>query len=90
MIHGTVVKDSQNPYRTGVLVGNHVEDRFGQDLAAREVSFETRDEAHIHEYRNNGRRPFPSKTLNTTLEIQFWPTISSPRQPRTYWYACHP
>ena len=32
MIHGTVVKDSQNPYRTGVLVGNHVEDRFGHDL----------------------------------------------------------
>lgn len=23
------VKDSQNPYRTGVLIGNHVEDRFG-------------------------------------------------------------
>ena len=37
MIHGTVVKDSQNPYRTGVLGGNHVEDRFGQDLAVREV-----------------------------------------------------
>lgn len=27
------VKDSQNPFRTGVLVGNHVEDRFGQELA---------------------------------------------------------
>jgi hypothetical protein len=39
MIHGTVVKDSQNPYRTGVLVGNHVEDRFGQDLAQRDVRF---------------------------------------------------
>jgi hypothetical protein len=38
MIHGTVVKDSQNPYRTGVLVGNHVEDRFGQDLAQHDVS----------------------------------------------------
>lgn len=37
MIHSTVVKDSQNPYRTGVLVGNHVEDRYGQDLAVREV-----------------------------------------------------
>ncbi len=36
-MHGPVVKDSQNPYRTGVLVGNHVEDRFGQDLAQREV-----------------------------------------------------
>ena len=31
------VKDSQNPYRTGVLVGNHVEDRFGQELATKEV-----------------------------------------------------
>ena len=38
MIHGTVVKDSQNPYRTGVLVGNHVEDRFGQDHVQTEVS----------------------------------------------------
>jgi hypothetical protein len=39
MIQGTVVKDSQNPYRTGVLVGNHVEDRFGQDLIAQDVGF---------------------------------------------------
>ena len=39
MIQGTVVKDSQNPYRTGVLVGNHVEDRFGQDLIAHDVCF---------------------------------------------------
>jgi hypothetical protein len=37
MIQGTVVKDSQNPYRTGVLVGNHVEDRFGKDLIAQDV-----------------------------------------------------
>ena len=28
------VRDPQNPYRTGVLISNHVEDRFGQDLAA--------------------------------------------------------
>jgi hypothetical protein len=35
---GTVVKDSQNPYRTGVLVGNHVEDRFGADLVQKDVS----------------------------------------------------
>lgn len=30
---GAVVKDAQNPYRTGVLIDNHVEDRFGQELA---------------------------------------------------------
>ena len=30
-------KDSQNPYRTGVLVGNHTEDRFGQEIAAKQV-----------------------------------------------------
>jgi hypothetical protein len=34
---GAVVKDSQNPYRTGVLVGNHVEDRFGYELTQKEV-----------------------------------------------------
>jgi len=27
-------RDSQNPYRTGVLNGNHVEDRFGSELTA--------------------------------------------------------
>ena len=31
-------KDPQNPYRTGVLCGNYVEDRFGAELAAKEVS----------------------------------------------------
>jgi len=31
------VKDSKNPYRSGVLVGNHVEDRFGQELLANKV-----------------------------------------------------
>jgi hypothetical protein len=41
MNHGAVVKDSQNPYRTGVLVGNHVEDRFGQDLAQRDKNWRT-------------------------------------------------
>lgn len=41
MIQGTVVKDSQNPYRTGVLVGNHVEDRFGQDLIAHDKNWRT-------------------------------------------------
>ena len=29
-------KDSQNQYRTGVLVSNHVEDRFGKDLVTKE------------------------------------------------------
>ena len=31
-------KDPQNPYRTGILVGNYVEDKFGQELAVTEVS----------------------------------------------------
>lgn len=28
-----------NPYRYGVLEGNHTEDRFGMDLAAQRVSY---------------------------------------------------
>jgi len=32
-------KDSQNPYRTGVLVGNHIEDRFGRELTTKPVSY---------------------------------------------------
>ena len=34
-------KDSQNPYRTGVLVGNHTEDRFGIDLSQKKFSWQT-------------------------------------------------
>lgn len=30
-------KDSQNPYSTGVLVGNHTEDRFGQEITSKPV-----------------------------------------------------
>ena len=33
-----VSKDPQNPYRYGVLVGNYVEDTFGQEIAAKDVS----------------------------------------------------
>lgn len=34
------MKDAQNPYRTGVLIDNHVEDRFGQELAQNYVRTE--------------------------------------------------
>ena len=33
------VRDAQNPYRTGVLIGNCWEDKFGMELAERPVSF---------------------------------------------------
>ena len=44
----TFEKDSQNPYKTGVLVGNHVEDRFGTELAASKKPYWefTKSEAH--------------------------------------------
>ena len=32
-------RDPQNPYKTGVLVGNYVEDKFGAQAAATEVSY---------------------------------------------------
>jgi hypothetical protein len=32
-------KSSQNPYKTGVLISNFVEDKFGQDLAQTKVSY---------------------------------------------------
>ena len=38
MAYNSTVKDSRNPYSTGVLVGNYVEDKFGCELAAEEVS----------------------------------------------------
>ena len=31
-------KDPQNPFKTGVLIGNYVEDKFGEDLAKMDVS----------------------------------------------------
>ena len=30
-------RDPENPYRTGVLVGNYVEDKFGFEQAQQEV-----------------------------------------------------
>ena len=32
------VRDAQNPYRTGVLIGNCWEDKFGMELAQKPVS----------------------------------------------------
>jgi hypothetical protein len=32
------VRDAQNPYRTGVLIGNYTEDRFGREAALQPVS----------------------------------------------------
>ena len=32
------VRDAQNPYRTGVLIGNCWEDKFGMELATKPVS----------------------------------------------------
>ena len=32
------VRDAQNPYSTGVLVGNYTEDKFGVDHATNPVS----------------------------------------------------
>ena len=32
------VRDAQNPYRTGVLIGNCWEDKFGMELATQPVS----------------------------------------------------
>ena len=34
-------RDPHNPYRTGVLVGNYVEDKFGAELAEKEKHCET-------------------------------------------------
>ena len=31
-------RDPQNQYRSGILVGNFVEDTFGKEIAAQEVS----------------------------------------------------
>lgn len=32
------VRDAQNPYRTGVLIGNCWEDKFGMEMANQTVS----------------------------------------------------
>jgi hypothetical protein len=89
MIHSTVVKDSQNPYRTGVLVGNHVEDRFGQDLAQKDVSFIKLSFLTclfiLSSDRNFGRLLSRSSTPNTILEIPCMLMSSSPRPLRTFW-----
>jgi hypothetical protein len=47
------VRDAQNPYRTGVLVGNYTEDKFGTDHAANPVSESTTNHLHDIENRRN-------------------------------------
>ena len=43
------VRDAQNPYSTGVLVGNYTEDKFGTDHAANPVSAQT---TNLHDIEN--------------------------------------
>ena len=48
------VRDPQNPYRTGVLISNHVEDRFGQDLAQEVRQGQTGTSEYNAKYRLEG------------------------------------
>ena len=58
-------RDPHNPYRTGVLVGNYVEDKFGAEFAVQEVSEEGGD--------FEGGRPLESPL------IRIGPCATSPR-----------
>jgi hypothetical protein len=48
------VRDAQNPYSTGVLVGNYTEDKFGTDHAANPVSESPTN--HLHDIENRRNR----------------------------------
>jgi hypothetical protein len=79
-------KDSKNPYRTGVLVGNHTEDRFGQEISAKPVilSFATIRIVILH-FRNNSNPLRLSNVQTTTLVTQCLHSISNLRTMKIYW-----
>ena len=62
-----IKKDPQNQYRTGVLIGNYCEDKFGEALGKKDVS--------IHILKESGERHADSKgflvVLTTIFMINF-------------------
>ena len=50
-------RDPQNPYRTGVLVGNYVEDKFGAQFAKEEVSFSQQSKKSKQNKQNYNKNP---------------------------------
>merc|ERR1712096_172263 len=65
------VRDSQNPYKSGVLIGNHTEDKFGQDLASNPTFGRTGiSEATSQLHAGNTMRAYPleDKTQEHILE----------------------
>ncbi|CDW84628.1 UNKNOWN [Stylonychia lemnae] len=63
-------KDSQNPYKTGVLVGNHIEDRFGRELSSKPKNYQpitTEQRSKFHLGNTLLAYEFPPKSLDDIL-----------------------
>ena len=58
------VRDAQNPYRTGVLIGNCWEDKFGRELATQPVSAKCAQEFQIRNY------PATSQIVNDSFCVE--------------------
>ena len=64
-------RDPHNPYRTGVLVGNYVEDKFGSELAAKEKECPTgitMNQTRMNENNSLMVYDIPKKTQQDLLE----------------------
>lgn len=77
------VRDAQNPYRTGVLIGNCWEDKFGRELATQPVSalktinvLDLRQKAHrlLNFCRNKEKLEWVKPLRNSLSEHQLLPT----------------
>ena len=63
------VRDAQNPYRTGVLIGNCWEDKFGMEMANTKVRI-TRPSANSVMFRNKAPPASVRILPSSTSELQ--------------------
>lgn len=73
----TRVRDAQNPYRTGVLIGNYTEDRFGRMLAQQPVSCNF----FLIIFRKRAELDHLKTKCSTTWDLRSW-LMSLNRAPR--------
>ena len=75
------VRDAQNPYRTGVLIGNCWEDKFGMEMANTKVRI-THPSANSIMFRNKAQLASVRTLPSSTSELQPLAMRTSQRQQR--------
>ena len=76
------VRDAQNPYRTGVLIGNCWEDKFGMEMANTKVRITHPFANSIMMFRNKALLASVRTSPSSTSELQPLGMRTSRRQQR--------